>query len=97
LWRFGDGLLFEIPPLASDTLLTTLHPLLEYVLQIVDHFEISYLGAPFSWLEKTRNRMGRDLDCMADVLMGFYDPIFPSRTQNSIYISPHAISGLFHP
>jgi hypothetical protein len=29
----GDGLFFEIPPLASDALLTTLHPLLENVLQ----------------------------------------------------------------
>jgi hypothetical protein len=28
--------------------LTTLHPLLENVLQTVDHFEISCLGAPFS-------------------------------------------------
>jgi hypothetical protein len=66
----GDGLFFffEVPPLASDALLTTLHPLLENVLQTVDHFEISCLGALFSWLEKPRNRMGRDLDCMADVL-----------------------------
>jgi hypothetical protein len=32
------------------------------VLQTVDHFEISFLGAPFSWLEKPRNRMGRDLN-----------------------------------
>jgi hypothetical protein len=32
------------------------------VLQTVDHFEMSCLGAPFSWLEKPRNRMGRDLD-----------------------------------
>jgi hypothetical protein len=63
---------FEVPLLASDALLTTLHPLLENVLQTVDHFEISCLGAPFSWLEKPRNRMGRDQDCMADVLMGFY-------------------------
>jgi hypothetical protein len=62
LRRCGDGLFFEVPPLASDTLLTTLHPLLENVLQTVDHFEISYLGAPFSWLEKPRNRMGRDLN-----------------------------------
>jgi hypothetical protein len=38
----------------------------------LDHFEISCLGAPFSWLEKPRNRMGRDLDYMADVLMGFH-------------------------
>jgi hypothetical protein len=28
---------------------------------------------PFSWLEKPRNRIGRDLDCMADVLMGSTD------------------------
>jgi hypothetical protein len=37
--------------------------LLENVLQTVDRFEIScLLGAPFSWLEKPRNRMGRDLN-----------------------------------
>jgi hypothetical protein len=48
--------------LASEALLTTLHPLLENVLEIVDHFEISFLGAPFSRLEKPRNRMGRDLN-----------------------------------
>jgi hypothetical protein len=51
-----------LPPLTNDALLTTLHPLLEIVLQTVDHFEISYLGAPFSRLEKPRNRMGRDLN-----------------------------------
>jgi hypothetical protein len=28
-WRCGDGLFVEVPPLASDALLTTLHPLLE--------------------------------------------------------------------
>jgi hypothetical protein len=64
LWRCGDGLLFEVPLLASDALLTPLHPLLKNVLQTVDHFEISCLGAPFSCLEKPRNPMGRDLDCM---------------------------------
>jgi hypothetical protein len=76
LWRCGDSLFFEVPLLASDALLTTLHPLLENVLQTVDHFEISGLGAPFSWLEKPRNRMGRDLDCMGDVLMGFHRSTF---------------------
>jgi hypothetical protein len=45
LWRYGDGLFVEVPPFASDSLLTTLHPLLENVLQTVD-FEISCLGAP---------------------------------------------------
>jgi hypothetical protein len=61
LWKYGDGLLFEVPPIASYVLLiTTLHPLFENVLQTVDHFEISRLGAPFSRLEKPRkNRMGR--------------------------------------
>jgi hypothetical protein len=62
LWRCGDGLFFEAPPSASYALLTTLHPLLENVRQAVDHFEISCLGAPFSWLGKPRNRMGRDLN-----------------------------------
>jgi hypothetical protein len=60
LWRCGDGLFFKVSPLASEALLTTLHPLLENVLQTVDHFEISGLGAPFSRFEKPRNRMGRD-------------------------------------
>jgi hypothetical protein len=35
LWRRGDGLFFEVPPLVSDAVLTTLHPLLENVLQTV--------------------------------------------------------------
>jgi hypothetical protein len=85
LWRCGDGLFLEVPPLASDALLTTLHPLLENVLQTVDHSEIYCLGAPFSWLEKPRNRMGRDLDCTADVLMGFHGSIFskPNSEFNS--------------
>jgi hypothetical protein len=85
LWRCGDGLFFEVPPLASDALLTTLRPLLENVLQTVDHFEISCLGAPFSWLEKPRNRMERDLDCMADVLMRFHRSTFskPNTEINS--------------
>jgi hypothetical protein len=76
LWRCGDGLFFEVPPLASDALFTTLHPLLENVLQTVNHFEISCVGVSFSWLEKPKNRVGRDLDCMADVLMGFHRSTF---------------------
>jgi hypothetical protein len=62
--------------LVSDAFLTTLHPLLESVLQTVDRVKISYLGAPFSWLEKPRNRMERDMDCMADVLVGFHRSTF---------------------
>jgi hypothetical protein len=84
-WRCGDGLFFEVLPLASDALLTTLHPLLENVLQTVDNFGISCFGAPFSWLEKTRNLIGRDLDCMAVVLMGFHRSTFskPNTEFNS--------------
>jgi hypothetical protein len=69
LWRCGDGLFFEAPPLASDALLTALHPLLENVLQTVcrnlqeDSGTGGFdLGAPFSWLEKLRNRMGARSD-----------------------------------
>jgi hypothetical protein len=92
LWRCGDGLFFEVPPLASDALLTTLHPLLENVLQTVDHFEIFCLGAPFLWLEKPRKRMGRDLDCMADVLMGLHRSTliqFRSRPMRFLGFSNH--------
>jgi hypothetical protein len=78
----GDGLFFEVPPLASDTILTTLYPLLENVLQTVDHYEISYLRAPFSWLEKPRNRG-------ADVLMEFHPSTFsdPNTEFNSDLVS----------
>jgi hypothetical protein len=65
LWRCGEGIFFEVLPLASDVLFSTLHPLLENILQTVCHklqedsgaggFD---LGAPFSWLEEPRNRMG---------------------------------------
>jgi hypothetical protein len=62
--------------LASGALLTTLHPLLENVLQTVDHFEMSCLGAPLSCLKNTRNRVGRDVNCLADDLMGFHRSTF---------------------
>jgi hypothetical protein len=89
LWRCGNGLFFEVHPLASDVLLTTLNPLHENVLQTVDHFEISCLRAPFSWLEKPRNRMERDLDCMADVLMGFHRSTFSKpNTEFNSHVTP---------
>jgi hypothetical protein len=96
LWRCSDGLFFKGPPLAGNALLTTHHPLLKIVLQTIDYFEISCIGASFSWLKKPRNHMGRDLDCMADVLIGFHQSTFskPNTGCNSD-ISPHAISGLF--
>jgi hypothetical protein len=47
LWRCGDGLFFEVPPLASNVLLTMLNPLLKNMLQTIDHLKISCTGAPF--------------------------------------------------
>jgi hypothetical protein len=35
LWRCGDDLFFEVPPLASDALLTMLHPLHENGVMII--------------------------------------------------------------
>jgi hypothetical protein len=35
LWRCGDGLFFEVPPLASDAVLITLYPLLENGVTVV--------------------------------------------------------------
>jgi hypothetical protein len=58
LWRCGDGLFFEVPSLASDALLTMLHPLLENVLQTIDHFEIYCLRAPFSFVGKAQKSHG---------------------------------------
>jgi hypothetical protein len=80
-----SGIFFEVSPLASDALPTMLHPLLKNMLQTIGHFEISCLRAPFSWLEKPRNCMGQDLDCVADVLMGFHRSTFskPNTEFNS--------------
>jgi hypothetical protein len=85
LWRCGDGLFFEIPPLARDEFLTTFHPLLENVLQTVGHFNIFCLGAPFSWLEKPKKSHGGDLVRMGDVVMGFHRSTFskPNTEFNS--------------
>jgi hypothetical protein len=51
LWKCGDGLFLKVTPLASDALLPMLHPLLEDVLQTIDHFKISCLEAHFSQLK----------------------------------------------
>jgi hypothetical protein len=87
LWRYGDLFFFWGPPLVNDAVPATLNPLLENTLKTIscklqeewnwwfwplDYFVISCLKAPFSWLEKLRNCMGWDVDCMADVLMGFH-------------------------
>jgi hypothetical protein len=53
---------WEVPLLASNALLTTLHLLPEIVLQTIDHFEISCLGAPFSFtFSKPNTKFNSDL------------------------------------
>jgi hypothetical protein len=54
------------------------------VLHTVDHFGISCL-------------VGEIWTVWRMFYWGSTDPLFPSRSQNSIQISPHAISGLFQP
>jgi hypothetical protein len=86
LWRYGDGLFFEVPPLASDALLKTLHPLLENVLQTVDHFEFLASELPFhGWKSPEIAWAGQDLNCTAEVVMGFHRSTFskPNTEFNS--------------
>jgi hypothetical protein len=74
LWKYGDSLSFEVPLFSSDALLTTLHPLLENVLQTVcrklqeDSGTGSFdLGAPFHGSKSPEIKWGRDLDCVTNV------------------------------
>jgi hypothetical protein len=55
---------------------------------------LACLGAPFSWLEKPRNRMGRVLNW----ILGKSESVEPHQNaRHTVQISPHAISGLFQP
>jgi hypothetical protein len=80
--------------LASDALLTTtLHPLLENVLQTVDHFEISWIGAPFLMVGKAQKSRG----ARSGLYGGCSNEVPPIHFFQTKQISPHAISGLFQP
>jgi hypothetical protein len=49
---YGDSFFFEVPPLASDALLTTLQSLLEDILQTVDHLPFNGWKSPeIAWGE----------------------------------------------
>jgi hypothetical protein len=54
------------------------------MLQTINNFFLP----PFSWLEKPRNCMGKVWTVWWMFWWGSTDPLFPSRTQNSIQISP---------
>jgi hypothetical protein len=80
LWRCGDSLFFEVPPLASGALLTTLHPLLENMPQTVDHFEISCLRAPFWMVAKAHKSHGARSELNSVFRLGKVDRWNPIRT-----------------
>jgi hypothetical protein len=63
------------------------------VLQTADYFEIFCLEDPFSWLEEPRNSMGRDLNCMADVLMGIHRSTFSKPNTESNFDIPTQFLG----
>jgi hypothetical protein len=93
LWRCGDGLFSEVPPLASDALLTTLHPLLENVLQTVDHFEISLIMVGKA--QKSYEARSELSSVFGWEKVDRWNPIRTSAIQSRSH--PHAISGLFQP
>jgi hypothetical protein len=72
LWRYGDGLFFEVPPLESDTLLTTLHPLLENVLQTVCRKLQEDSGAEQAVLTSELSFHGRKRPKIAEAISGLY-------------------------
>jgi hypothetical protein len=90
LWRCGDGLFFEVPPLASDALLTMLHPLLENGVMII--LKEPFLGWRATLVESQR--------CAIEKWQWIRSPrsVEPHyNTRHTVQISSHAISGLFQP
>jgi hypothetical protein len=81
---------FRSTSLGKWWLLATLHPLLENVLQTDDHFEISCLSElPFHGWKSPEIAWGRDLDCMADILMGFHRSTFSKpKTEFNSHLAP---------
>jgi hypothetical protein len=81
-----------------DALLTTLHPLLKNVLQTVDHFEISFLGAPFLMVGKAQKSRGARSELNSVFGLEKSGSVEPHQNiRHTVQISPHAISGLFQP
>jgi hypothetical protein len=59
------------------------------MMQTVDNFKISCPGAPSFCLEKPKNYMGRDLNCMADVLIRFHGyTFFKLNTEFNLDLEP---------
>jgi hypothetical protein len=89
LWRCGDSLFFEVPPLARDALVTTLRPLIENGVTVVlkEHF----LG----WRD---NLSGESALRYSKVAIDPLAEIDGNPSEHPpVQISPHATSGLFQP
>jgi hypothetical protein len=87
LWRCGDGLFFEVPTLASDELLTMLHPLLENMLQTVDHFEICLGSSSLFMVLKAQKSHGVRSELNSVFSLEKMDQWNPIRT-STVQISP---------
>jgi hypothetical protein len=97
LWRCGDSLLFKVPPLASDALLTTLHPFLKNMLMTVDHLKISCLVATFHGWKSPEVACGKIWTEFC-VWLGKRGSMEPHQNiHHTVQISSHVISGLFQP
>jgi hypothetical protein len=79
LWRCGDGLFFEVPPLASDALLQRSNHFSKTCCRLLITSKYLATELPFHGCKSP------DLDCMADVLMGFHLSTFskPNTEFNS--------------
>jgi hypothetical protein len=86
-----------LPWQAMDALLTTLHQLLEYLLQTIVTSKFLDSELPFHGWKSPEIARGEIKTVWRMFWWGSTHPLLPSRTQNSIHISLHAISGLFQP
>jgi hypothetical protein len=95
-WRCGDGLFFEVPPLASDAIKRSIHFSKTCCRQFITS---KYLATelPFHGWKSPETAWGEIWTVWRMFWWGSTDPLFPSRTRTSIPSSPHAISGLFQP
>jgi hypothetical protein len=91
----GNSPFFEVTPLASDALLTTLHPLLENVLQIVCRKVQEELRSSLFIVGKAQKSRGArsGLYGRNGSGSGSVEPHY--NICHTVQISPHAISGLF--
>jgi uncharacterized membrane protein len=86
LWSAVTVSFSKYLPWQAMHFLTTPHPLLENVLQTVDHFEISCFWSSLFMAGKAQKS---HLDCVVDVLMGFHrSTLSKLNTEFNSYLAP---------